>query len=606
MKKKLLAFAVAFIAMTGLAGTADSLRLNAYAQETSVVQQAEAKAPVLSAKTNGKAVKVTFNAVENAKSYQLYRQALSEADVDALVFSTEEQKTSYTFNDTETDTCVNYTYYVKAVFEDGSETVSEKASAYAGLDTASAKVSAQAEGSITLQLAKVENANRYRVYIVDLETGIKTGLARLVNGKTEYTYKKAAGGNVYKFYVVADNVLDDGTVVSGKGSYVQASQPIFAPKFTLKASADTAQLSWKASSGADWYKIYKYDTAAKKWKGVRTLAATKTSYTVKGLEIGKEHTFVVRAAADTGTGLVFDKKMAEPQTMVSKLATPDFTGVSFRGRTVTVSWKQVSGASGYHIYMYDAAKKKYVLYKGVAAGRSSYSSSSKIKLGSTYKFKIRAFKKLADGTVAYSVFSGMRSATPKVRIVIDPGHIVGGNAWGTEYDNVVSGYSEAKMSTALSHYMRDYLESYGIEVKLTREEETAYYLDLKTRGYMAEGYDFFLALHSNAGGTSQNAVYAFCCVDGKADAIGAKLTAAIAKTMGVTDGGVVHRYSDDYPGQDYYCVVRAAKAVGVSGILMEHSYHTNPSVRAWLMDQNNLKKLGKAEADVIAKYFGVI
>ena len=35
MKKKLLAFAVAFIAMTGLAGTADSLRLNAYAQETS-------------------------------------------------------------------------------------------------------------------------------------------------------------------------------------------------------------------------------------------------------------------------------------------------------------------------------------------------------------------------------------------------------------------------------------------------------------------------------------------------------------------------------------------------------------------------------------------
>ena len=101
MKKKLLAFAVAFIAMTGLAGTADSLRLNAYAQEASVVQQAEAKAPVLSAKTNGKAVKVTFNAVENAKSYQLYRQALSEADVDALVFSTEEQKTSYTFNDTD-------------------------------------------------------------------------------------------------------------------------------------------------------------------------------------------------------------------------------------------------------------------------------------------------------------------------------------------------------------------------------------------------------------------------------------------------------------------------------------------------------------------------
>ena len=40
--------------------------------------------------------------------------------------------------------------------------------------------------------------------------------------------------------------------------------------------------------------------------------------------------------------------------------------------------------------------------------------------------------------------------------------------------------------------------------------------------------------------------------------------------------------------------------------MMEHSYHTNAYSRAWLMDENNLKKLAAAEAKVIAEYFGVI
>ena len=234
------------------------------------------------------------------------------------------------------------------------------------------------------------------------------------------------------------------------------------------------------------------------------------------------------------------------------------------------------------------------------------SSNSKVELGTKYYYKIRAYKKLDDGSVVYSAFTSAKTVIPKIRIVIDPGHVVGGNYSGNEYDNVVGAYSEARMSTALSHYLRDYLVAYGIEVKLTRETEKAYDLDLNDRGLMAEGYDFFLSLHSNAAGASANKVYAYCCVDGKADAIGAQLSAAIAKTMGVPDGGVAHRYSEDYPGKDYYCVLRNAKSVGVSGILMEHSYHTNYYVRTWLLNQSNLKKLAKAEADVIAKYYGII
>lgn len=36
---------------------------------------------------------------------------------------------------------------------------------------------------------------------------------------------------------------------------------------------------------------------------------------------------------------------------------------------------------------------------------------------------------------------------------------------------------------------------------------------------------------------------------------------------------------------------------------MEHSFHTNEHAARWLLDQNNLDKLAKMEADILADYF---
>ena len=44
--------------------------------------------------------------------------------------------------------------------------------------------------------------------------------------------------------------------------------------------------------------------------------------------------------------------------------------------------------------------------------------------------------------------------------------------------------------------------------------------------------------------------------------------------------------------------------MNVPGILIEHSYHTNPTAVAWLSKENNLKALAKAEAAAIAEYYG--
>jgi peptidoglycan hydrolase-like protein with peptidoglycan-binding domain len=56
---------------------------------------------------------------------------------------------------------------------------------------------------------------------------------------------------------------------------------------------------------------------------------------------------------------------------------------------------------------------------------------------------------------------------------------------------------------------------------------------------------------------------------------------------------------------DYYSVINGATSVGVSGIILEHSFHTNTKATKWLMKDSNLDKLAKAEAKVIADYFKV-
>lgn len=43
---------------------------------------------------------------------------------------------------------------------------------------------------------------------------------------------------------------------------------------------------------------------------------------------------------------------------------------------------------------------------------------------------------------------------------------------------------------------------------------------------------------------------------------------------------------------DYYGVIRFTAAFGVTGMILEHSFHTNTRMTSWLLDDENLKRLG--------------
>jgi N-acetylmuramoyl-L-alanine amidase len=83
-----------------------------------------------------------------------------------------------------------------------------------------------------------------------------------------------------------------------------------------------------------------------------------------------------------------------------------------------------------------------------------------------------------------------------VRICLDPGH--GGDAHQRGYKRGPTGVREAEMNLRIARYLRDFLESVGAEVKLTRDGDVD--LSLKERAKVAThwGADLFISLHHNA------------------------------------------------------------------------------------------------------------
>lgn len=200
-----------------------------------------------------------------------------------------------------------------------------------------------------------------------------------------------------------------------------------------------------------------------------------------------------------------------------------------------------------------------------------------------------------------------------IKICLDAGHYAKYNT------GAVAGYYESDMTWELHNYLKTELESYGFVVGVTRTDKNKD-LAVYERGLKSKGYDLFLSLHSNAAsGQSADYVALYHLVkddtttaDEKSKAVANVLAPVIANLMGVKQGYQVLtrsvNYDRDGDGQlndNYYGVLHGADVANTPGVIIEHSFHTNPAACKWLMDPNNLKKLAAAEAKALADYYGL-
>lgn len=190
------------------------------------------------------------------------------------------------------------------------------------------------------------------------------------------------------------------------------------------------------------------------------------------------------------------------------------------------------------------------------------------------------------------------------RICIDAGHFAKYN-WNPA---TTPTYWESLMAWDLHLMLKEELEKYdGVEVVITRQDETKD-LAVYKRGQAARGCDLFISLHSNAGTKPYNetvdrAVVIYPISEKELD-LARALAQCITETMELKDNWQTYLRWNSSKNADYYGVIRGAASVGVPGLILEHSFHTNNTSAIWLMDKDNLRKLAVAEAKVIAARYG--
>lgn len=188
-----------------------------------------------------------------------------------------------------------------------------------------------------------------------------------------------------------------------------------------------------------------------------------------------------------------------------------------------------------------------------------------------------------------------------MKICLDAGHY--GKCNKSPAD---SRYYESDMVWKLHLMQKKYLEGYGIEVITTRSSQEVN-MALWSRGAASKGCDLFISDHSNAvGSTVNNAVdypASYCAISGRADGIGLALAQCVEATMRTQQGARIERRRGQ--SGDYYGVLRGATDVGTPGLILEHSFHTNAKTVQWLLNDVNLECLARAEADAIARYYGI-
>ena len=189
-----------------------------------------------------------------------------------------------------------------------------------------------------------------------------------------------------------------------------------------------------------------------------------------------------------------------------------------------------------------------------------------------------------------------------VKVCLDAGHYGKYNQ-----SPAVKTYYESDMNWKLHLKLKAELEKYGIEVITTRKDQTKD-MDLQARGKCAKGCNLFMSIHSNAvdGKVHEDIDYpvVYVPINGTGDKLGKRLAECIASVMETKQKGDC--WSKKGSGNwDYYGVIYGAVSVGVPGMILEHSFHTNTRSTKWLMVDSNLDKLAKAEAEVIASHYGL-
>lgn len=167
----------------------------------------------------------------------------------------------------------------------------------------------------------------------------------------------------------------------------------------VQSAATAVKVSWGAVGGAGSYDVYRSVSAG---KGYAKIGSAKTaSFTDKKVKAGKTYYYKVAISGSNNMSAA---------AKVSVLKAPKVL-VKAGKKKITVSWKKVSNAKGYKVYVSAKSKKGYKLKAAVKGKAKTKCVIKKLKRKKKYYVKVAAYRGSGKKIVV-----GKQSSAVKVKV----------------------------------------------------------------------------------------------------------------------------------------------------------------------------------------------
>ncbi len=244
---------------------------------------------------NYKTIQISWNSVDNADGYMVYRR--TETGSWKLIA---DQVTDISYKDQKAVTGRTYYYTVKAYSRAwGEKVVSsyDKNGVTGKAKLGKAKITAvnsESYNTIRVTWNKVSGANGYRIYRSTSKDGKYTAVGSTAkNGTVTFLDKKAVTGKTYYYKVRAYRKVNDKKVYGSYSAAVKGKAVLSAPALSVGSTSETAVLAWSRVKGADGYHVYASDSKNGTYVRIRTTKGT--GMTDESLTTGKTRYYKVRA-----------------------------------------------------------------------------------------------------------------------------------------------------------------------------------------------------------------------------------------------------------------------------------------------------------------------
>lgn len=369
------------------------------------------KAKIKYAVSNGSnQIEVNWGAVSGAYGYRIKRSTSKNGTY--KVVATLKGKNNTTYQDKKLKTAKTYYYKVETINKvngkKGYSGDSAVVSAKTLKTTSITAVEATGSTSVRLEWKAVDGSSGYQIYrSTSKDSGYKkVGQVKGKNTK-KYEDKTLEAGKTYYYQVRAykSNSAKNGVSSFSKAQKAWTIKQVVFSQITSD-SKNQVTLGWKKVSKAQGYDIYRSDKSNSGFEKIASISSGSTlTYTDKGVKSGNTYyykiaaTYKIKGSAGRGSYSKVTEVAVLKQGSISSITLGD-------NNVLNISWNSVANASGYELAGAVSEKGTYTTLQ--TSGATSFTHSNLVQ-GTTYYYKVRAYKDLSNGIRMYGPWSAVKA-----------------------------------------------------------------------------------------------------------------------------------------------------------------------------------------------------